>query len=101
MYAKLKNTHMYTNAYVQTYIHPYEIISKLYCEKHYEIKSGEAYFSVCHQRKTVQRTPNRKQVVWNIYRFCQKFVLSMAQTYSPSLLLTHKTQINHQLPGHM
>lgn len=98
---------MYTNTYIQTYIRTYEIISKLYSEKHcrqwkhYEVKSGEAYFSVSPQRKTVQRTPKRKQVAWNIYRFCQKFVLSMAQTYRPSLLVTHKTQISHQQPGHM
>lgn len=71
---------------IYTYICTYEIISKLYSQKHckqwehYEVKSGEAYFSVSHQRKTVQVTPYRKQAVWNIYRFCQKFVLSMAQT---------------------
>jgi len=49
-------------------------------------KLSEAYFSVSHQRKTVQMTPYRNETVWNIYRFCQKFVLGMGsslQTKSP------------------
>lgn len=47
------------------------------------------------RKKIVQMTPNRKQAAWNIYIFCQEFIISTTQIYGPSLLVTYKTQISH------
>lgn len=55
----------------------FQSFSEKHCrqQEYYEVKSSRAFFNITHQRKIVQMTPNRKQAVWNIYRFCQEFIL--------------------------
>lgn len=75
---------IYTHVYMYLWNYFKALHSETHCKQreHYEVKSGEAYFSVSHQRTKSQMTSYRKQAVWNIYRFCQKFVLGTAQTYT-------------------